>query len=234
MNPFGAFNFGNFIKLFLPGFILFTGIVLAFDAFFLIYIPEIGFLDTVKRAPVIFSFTAIPIILILGIFLNMTFFLGLKDKILQRRLKEEHSDQIHRCDTLLDETVEGYFKNGKFSSNMKEGIREIIKPNFFLLDKIDLHKFNFLLESYWYYYEFQINTMLALVILYPFAAFWLYLRLSLKVGNTPFFIMIAVLTVSIIALSRLCFKCAQKNYAEHKIALSSYWAGILCMNKQLW
>ncbi len=233
MNHFGAFNFGNFIKIFLPGFILFTGIFFALDALFSIYITGKELFGTVKGAPVIFSFIAIPSILILGIFLNMTFFLCLKDKILQRLLKKEHSDLIHPCDTFLGETVKGYFENVKFSLDTKKGIVKIINPNFFVLSIVDLHKFNFLLESYWYYYEFQVNTMLALVISYPFAAFWLYSRLLPKVGYTLFFILIAVLTVSIIAANILCFKCAQKNYVTHKIAVSSYWAGLLCMNNYI-
>ena len=226
MNPFGAFNFGNFIKIYLPGSILFLGIILGFDALFSLY--EKNVLSIIKEAPIVFTFIAIPSVLLLGIFLNMTFFIGAKDIFLDS-YRKEHKKPLNYCKGFLRKIIKEYLSNGNSPINTEEDVTEVINPNFFMLAHIDIQKYNFLLESYWYYYEFQMNTFLALAFFYPFTLWWICSRVLPKFGFNLFAILALVLAASTIIITLLCYRCAKKNYLMHKKVYTSYLAG-LCLN----
>jgi len=109
----------------------------------------------------------------------MAFFGGLKDIIVQKPVRKRHSIIFQRCDD-IGRKVESEILEIK-GVNKKDGEyadKCFFDTTYFLLNSLDLNKLNYVLEAYWFYYEFQLNTSLALGMSCPFYSIWIFSKLN--------------------------------------------------------
>ncbi len=178
MNPLNAFSFGKIIKTFIPG-LMATGIVCAFVDYValrrhLLPRPDPGtplwdfFLShslllekiTDPRIDVAVLGAVLPLALILGFFLN-TLHWSAYHRVCWRRIEARLDPAYQRLRRRLEAEAREAFREILGDSAAKPP--PVYLPGF-LLPRIDLDKWTYLRESYFAWYEFQVNSVVALAL----------------------------------------------------------------------
>jgi hypothetical protein len=179
---FSAFSFGKIIKTILPGAILTTALLLLVEGFWALWRPGTGFLLGEIPKDWITPVTAglIPLSLLLGFFLNTFTWMALNHRMRAR------------CDSELDATVyaalrkklsEGLWADSaEYFSKLGRGFGQAPFPDrppleYYYLPVVTLTNLNYLWESYFCWYEFDINSACALMLSVPAAGFLLWVKL---------------------------------------------------------
>ena len=162
MNVFGSFSFGRLIKTFLPGFMILLAGIGYGEAFLLFSGNDNAIIEIATENPVFFVAFSIPFSIIFGIFTNtVTFSYGLD--LLVRRHHQKENGEFYEYESTLKSSALKHYADCLFEN---EGTRNQFMKycdfQYFTLRTLPLEKFLFLEDSYWYYLEFQLNTILAL------------------------------------------------------------------------
>jgi hypothetical protein len=217
MNLFGAFNFGRLIKTFLPGLILFIGLLFYIDIllYYLIGHPKV--VPYFLQKDLQFLTLSIPSSIILGIFSNTLFFSEAMDRLIEIPNKKKRPAFYRYEESLKQKINEYYIDRLNLTDEEQDGFRQFNDPRHFLLHKQDLEKYMFIQESYWYYLEFQINILLALIFITP--ALLVSLLLAHRVGYLGYLSMTLLMIFSIVllyVLAKLLLQGAVLNFEKFR------------------
>jgi hypothetical protein len=181
---FSAFSFGKIIKTILPGAILAAALLLLAEGLWGLWQPAEGFLLAKIPKDWITPFTAvlIPASLILGFFLNTFSWMTLNSRArascnveikstvyatLRKKLTEGLSADLVAFITKFDT----HFEMASFPIDWTAGPGPTLE--YYYLSVVTLTNLNYLWESYFSWYEFDINSAAALALFVPAAVFLL-------------------------------------------------------------
>jgi hypothetical protein len=229
---FSAFSFGKIIKTILPGSILTAGLVLLLEALYGWRSgPEKSLLAMLANEKWLTAFTAslVPLSLILGFLLNTWvwfFFNGAMRREVQRRLKPDVFPKLRQklSDDLWRKISSYLAEPGKTFDRADYPSRESLE--YFYLPVISLQRLNYLWESYFSWYEFQINTAFALLIATPSVIFLAWIKLPDAHGEL-FLRGAGALAVFVLLLFWWLWVAARENRAEYERDLLLLVAGSL-------
>ena len=229
---FSAFSFGKIIKTILPGSILAAGFALLLEAFYSWrFGPEKSLLVMFANEKWLTAFTAslVPLSLILGFLLNTWvwfFFNGLMRREVQRQLKPEVFPKLRQklSDELWQKISAYLAEPGKTFDRADYPSRESLE--YFYLPVVSLERLNYLCESYFSWYEFQINTAFALLISMPSVILLAWVKLP-DLHGTLFLRGAGALAVFVLLLFWWLWIAARKNRTEYERDLLLLVAGSL-------
>lgn len=218
---FSAFSLGKVIKTILPGSILSGGLILLVEGIWQWKVVEGGSL-VVKLADKewLTTITAalIPISLILGFLLNTFVWL-----LLNRRVRSEVDAKL--SGTAFPEirrklSGELWEKISQHLGDSSRGLKQLGYPSresleYFYLPVVSLDDLNYLWESYFSWYEFQINTACAIALSTPFVIFLLWMRIYEK-DQAIFLISALGLLVVVFLLCWALWHAARENLIEYE------------------
>lgn len=159
---------------------------------------------------------------------NSIFFAYIARALVKNPFEKKHND-FHRAQKALERYVYGRLgSKGLFPNDVLSGALPFLDLEYFILPVMSLEKLIYLQESYWYYLEFQLNMILAIVSFDAAAAIWWRVYSSvLQVDySIPVFVgaLITGLSATIVLVS---FVAARKNYWAHRTMLFSLVLGTL-------
>jgi len=163
MNLFGAFGFGSLIKTFLPGLILFIILLLYLELSVYYLHNYIGIFNFMFTNPVLFTLVSIPVSIILGVILNSIVFSGFSEAILEKKHKKDNKPFYDFRERIFNKINEKISHKFQLSEPDRKTFMDVIDPRYLLLHKRSLDNIMYLRESYWYYMEFQLNTLIAVL-----------------------------------------------------------------------
>ncbi len=216
---FSAFSFGKIIKTILPGSILSGALLLILDATWHLTTGKSAVVELVHKEWVtVIAAALVPISLILGFLLNTLVWLSLN-----KQLRKEAEAGLEgtaypklrqRLSNALWADLSPYLGTDSAGSGRPEGHpRESLE--YFYLPVMSFTNLNYLRESYFSWYEFQINTALATAAFIPCSL----VRLGTRMWATSpcLFVAIAiVLLLFTIFLFRTLRGAAIKNLTEYE------------------
>ncbi len=227
MNLSGVFSYGNLLKTFLPGLLLLCGFILLADSYIL-YDPGQStkrLAEELMKTPTIsIAFIASGSIF-LGIISNSVHFKW-TIPFLGKMFERKNQDFIDFKKAVFLE-IDGHY--AKLLS-ISEKYQPIGKYGFdaraFLLNRTDVVVLQYLRESYWYYMEFQINSIGASIILS--IALTIYAAVNFQAGNinyVSFVLILVVLCLFTTLIVVVFFKAACENYEKHEKKYFSFVLG---------
>ena len=217
MNLFGAFGFGSLIKTFLPGLVLFFVLLVYLELSVYYFHGYIGILESLFDNAALFTIISIPVSIIFGITLNSIVFSGLSEAILENKHKKDNVQFYDFRELIFGKINEKISKKFGLSEDDRKTFKNIIDPRYFLLHKRSLDNIMYLRESYWYYMEFQLNTLIAVLFGMPAFIFSLcVLQSNAVIEPAALFFAISILVVSCLLFTWLFMKSAKDNLDAHR------------------
>lgn len=160
MNPIGAFSLGRILKTLLPGFIALIALGIGLDTRFHWLYQTRPVWAWVNLNSTAAAFAAVPLSLVAGMVLNTLTFTYLLDPLVRRPHLAKHPEFTALwgdiAQRLRDKT-----ESGSAFSGESESFWDL---EYFLLPIVPMDKYTFLEESYWYFMEFSLNILLALLL----------------------------------------------------------------------
>ena len=217
MNLFGAFGFGSLIKTFLPGLILFI-ILLLYLELSVYYIHNyIGILNFLFTNPILFTLVSIPVSIILGVILNSIVFSGFSEAILEKKHKKDNKSFYDFRERIFNKINEKISHKFNLSEQDRQTFMDVIDPRYLLLHKRSLDNIMYLRESYWYYMEFQLNTLIAVLFGIPaFITTLCILKNHDVIKSSALYFSITSLVVCCFFFTWLLMKSAKDNLDAHR------------------
>jgi hypothetical protein len=217
---FSAFSFGKIIKTILPGSILTAALLLVLECVWALAHPAEGFLLGKIPEDWVTPVTAalVPVSLTLGFFLNTFTWI-----VLNPRMRVRCDDRLNPTgycamrkglsESMLAETVAHFAKGGRALDQTNLLPRPALE--YYYLPLVGLTNLNYLWESYFCWYEFDINSACALVACLPAAGCLYWVRSQ----NCPWALSLTVL-VLLSALAVAAFwglsRAAVRNLAAYE------------------
>ena len=164
MNLFGAINFGRLIKTFLPGFIMFCSLYLIIDGYLLSIDQSYKPFTTLTGNGQLIGVISIPVSLIFGTFSNILFFSGITTLFIKIPFKYFYKSYTQLESKFKEELLKKIGENGEMNYAYLRSNESILDHENLIMPKLDLEKYLFLQESYWYYLEFIQNMIFSLII----------------------------------------------------------------------
>jgi len=227
---FSAFSFGKIIKTILPGAILGFALALFVESSWALWRPGTGFLISQLPKDWITPVTAafIPFSLILGFFQNTVVWMALNYRM-RVRSDEELRATIYA--ELRAKLSQGLWEDSEeYFGKIGQALRQVAHPErlpleYYYLPVVTLTNLNYLWESYFCWYEFDINSACALLLSALGTLFLLYVKL----WQWPFLLLLLTLTLlmSSFALITILMRAAVKNLVAYERNLLLLIAGSL-------
>ncbi len=226
MNLFGTFAYGNIIKTFIPGIFLVFGIGMLFDCISFWVNQEYTILEYCAAHPILTIGLIIPVSVFTGILSNSICFSWLTPSFIKEPYDAKNKEFLTYENQLTEEVKDRYSEILDIPENLKAGFKKYTDINSLLLVRENLNTLQYLKESYWYYLEFQVNSILAISLLASTGISHILLRynagLVLPASVFPYIVLILVIYILMV---RLFWKSAQKNYDRHRKKSFSYFLG---------
>jgi len=216
---FSAFSFGKIIKVILPGAILTTAFLLILEAIWGLLFPGDGFLLAKVPADWVTAVSAglIPLSLILGFFLNTFTWMALNQRM-RSRCDAELNTTIYR--SMREQFSQAIWTDYSSYLTQKGLAHAPTAPppraslEYYYLPWMDLTNLNYVWESYFCWYEFDINSACALVLCFPSAVLLLWVKMP------QCHILLLVLTAPLLVLAfgiyKILSRAAVKNLASYE------------------
>ncbi len=129
---------------------------------------------------------------------------------------------------VIDKANEKTLKYFGFCRQQEKLFKQEIDPRYFFLHKQSLDNLMYLRDSYWYYLEFQLNTLVAITIGMPaFISALCVLKSKCFIDLQTFYIMIITLVLCWIFISILLMKSAGDNLHAHRKKELSFLLGTI-------
>ncbi len=218
---FGSFSFGKIIKTILPGSILTFGIILLLEVIlssnFGAHATLLAKLFDKDLGPVV-AVVLVPVSLILGFFLNTavwaccnTTMRAQSDAALATTV---FPDIRTKLATRLWLTISKQLDDQSIAQRQFQNpTRESLE--YFYLPVISLDRLNYLWESYFSWYEFQINSAMALLFLIPGEILWSWA--ATDSSHREFFLLSTLTCVPLtLLLAWFLWWAAQQNLTEYR------------------
>jgi hypothetical protein len=219
---FSAFSFGKIIKTILPGAILTVGLFLLLEAVWGLWQPGKGFLLAHLEKDWIAPMTAglIPLSLLLGFFLNTFAWMVFNKRMKKRCSATLHSTAYSEMRTCLSEGL--WAETAKFFADREQHLQQVPAIDrhsleyleYYYLPVVTLEHLNYLWESYFCWYEFDINTICAVGLSVPAAGLLLWVKL--RASHLLLVVLLLLLLALSVALCRMLSIAAAKNLETHE------------------
>jgi hypothetical protein len=217
MNLFSAFSFGSLIKTFLPGLVLFFVFLVYIELFGYWIHGYLGIFEHLFRNPLLITFISIPTSIFLGVILNSIVFSGLSGYLLENRHEKNNRSFYEFRKYVIAKTNEKMSTYFDISEQQKEIFKQTVDPRYFFLHKESLANLMYLRESYWYYLEFQLNTLVAITFGMPaFVAALFVLKSNSIIELHTLFITAIILVIAWFFFAWLCMRSALFNLDAHR------------------
>lgn len=226
MNLFGTFSYGNIIKTFIPGVFFVVAIALLVDDYNYLRSGVYIIFDFTSSNPVLSIALLIPLSIFMGIVSNSLCFTLIIPRFIEQPFKDKNPDFLEYKNSVIKEMKSHYMALLKTPSDMEKSFNDHMDVRSFLLNKKELSTLQYLRESYWYFMEFQVNSIMAITIL----AFGGVLNIILryKSGAMPSDMVFAYLIVIFLCVSvlfKMFMSAARENYVKHEKKSLSYLQG---------
>jgi hypothetical protein len=223
---FGAFSFGKIIKTILPGTILCLGVLMAIEAVALKCGrgSALWFL-TEKERLTAFTAALVPLSLLLGFFLNTFLWMTVNRRVramARQRVDEEGYAELRRA--ILDRRNEGLRRLSVSRTDLPRASLE-----YYFLPRITQERLGFVWESYFSWYEFQMNSAYAL--LFAGVPTGYYLALVVAGGPGGWLVPLGVLVLACVGALALC-RAALENHCAYERSLLVLIAGALAAGEE--
>lgn len=215
MDLLGTFGFGRLIRTFLPGSVILFAVALAVDGVLYLIGVSYSVMGWVQEHEVLGTACAIPLALIFGVLSNTLSFMYLRPYIIKKPYKRELADFVRDEAEIIDHLV-----NKHASRVLPPALVNLTKNQistiFFALPYTSAENTAFLLDSYWYFHESQLNLAFATItlcaaILFYLVAYGVFAWLGL--GRS--IVVVSLLLIFTIFIVLAFIKAAQTNYREH-------------------
>jgi len=226
MNIFGTFAYGNIIKTFIPGIFIVFGMFLIIDSVNFWTVGKYLLIEYGSKNPILAVALMIPVAIFSGILCNSFCFSWFTPKFIGKEYLEKNSEFEEYRKSLSGEIVSHYANVLSIPDNLKDNFNKYTDINSLLLVRKDLSALQYLRESYWYYLEFQVNSIVAVAIIALGSISHVLLRYNadLMSGGAvfPYLFMVGLFAIVII---KLFWKAAKMNYKRHQEKTFSYLLG---------
>ena len=228
MNLFGVFSFGSLIKTFLPGLILFFVMLMYLElTVFYIFDDTCVFKFLIDKV-LFFTILSIPVSIILGIILNTVVFSGMSDWLIEDRHKRNNAEFYNLQKSIMEKMNIKVSKKFDLSDKDSSVFKNTIDPRYFFLHKKPLENLMYLRESYWYYMEFQLNTLVAICISLPALIWGIFLFYSNGIlTSSSALCVLFVIVLTLFLIGSLFIKAAIYNLDSHRKKDLSLLAGTI-------
>jgi hypothetical protein len=216
MDLLGTFGFGRLIRTFLPGSVILFAVALAIDgALYLIVGVPYGVVRWMQEHEVLGTACAIPLALIFGVLSNTLSFMYLRPHIIKKPYKRDSADFVRNEEKIFD-----YLINTHVSRVLPRKLANLVENQismlFLALPYASAENTAFLLDSYWYFHEAQLNLAFATItlcaaILFYLGAYGVFAGLGL--GRS--IVVVSLLLIFTIFIVLAFVRAAQTNYREH-------------------
>lgn len=217
MNLFGAFNFGSIIKTFLPGITLFFVLSLYLELLFHLVNHPLHIFEFYGENTGLLTLIAIPVSIMLGVTLNSVVFSGLSNFLLEKRHKQQNAEFFALRKAMNEKINRHMAARFDLDTEQTAQIADHLDPRYLLLHKMKLDNLMYLRESYWYFFEFQLNSLVAVTIAMPAFIGYLIFLATAKTITVP--LMIGILVVMLLlwyGFYRLFIQSAYDNLDRHR------------------
>lgn len=227
MNIFSSFNFGKIIKIILPGFFTCAGLLLLIDACWKLIFEEDKIIKVIIENKTLSMFYSIPIILAIGMTCNTIFFVSISTKWFENWFINTNPEIAKLKSDVFESIKVSYVNRLTFNYDIKNLLIKYGNAAGFIHKNIDLEHFYFLQESYWAYFEYHANMLVASVFCFVGSWLWVYAQ-KILVGISRYY-SISIILLYIISWSLfiwLSVKAAKLNYYKFQIKQLSYFSSI--------
>jgi hypothetical protein len=227
MNFSGLFSYGNILKTFLPGMLLLTGFVLLIDAYnFYTTDPHTYILlELTAKYPLLSITILASTAIVVGILSNSIYFKWIIP-LIGAVFESKNTDFKKFKETMEAEMNEHYSELLSIDPTFHPVKKSGFDVRAFLLNRTDLVALQYLRESYWYYMEFQLNAIGAIIVLYVACIVHMALRLNFKLIQDFYFWPIFTSATVFFLITIIIFsKAAYENYEKHEKKFFSFLLG---------
>ena len=217
MNIFGSFSFGKLIKTFLPGFLIILTLIGYLDLFIVLIGNAHIFKKLFLNNCLITVSFLIPFSIIFGIFSNIIFFTYATD-ILIRKPHEKKDPTFYSYEKSIHNLIKNHYSKHLFISEIDiNNFFNYCDVPYFILRDLPLDKLVFLQDSYWYYLEFQLNILFALVLSSPLIICQLHtVLMPIEISIMIKSVIIAFAIITLALLMYILLKTARINFDLYK------------------
>lgn len=227
MNIFSAFSFGKIIKIVLPGFIVLIGVILLVDAGTQCVINKHLVFSILRSNTTFLVFSSIPLILVFGMTCNTLFFVYFSDRWFVKWFRAVYPDISDLKKKVFEELEEKFIEELNVTPELKKQLIPHADLAGLLLKRFDLSHFYFLQESYWYYFEYHVNMLLAVLLLFLAIPVWCGVE---GLFNSLSFNHMAIISICYLMtggyFAVISVKAAKANYYKFQLKLISYFVSI--------
>lgn len=232
MDLLGGFDFGRLIRMFLPGIVVFVGLIFAADAIHELIrsteTPSHAVLQLVKEYQTIFLAASIPSSLICGLLVNSVMFVTNIT-----RLAGNTAERRKLSITMIEELVAHCDKQGIATRLLEitpDWAKEKLSLESFLLPILTPDRILYLKGHFYYYLQFDIAFALSVLILEASGITWMIVYWNEPKSHGYTFVWILIISIVVCgALVTLLYKSAQRNYHGNLRADLSLYLGALCL-----
>ncbi len=227
MNVFGKFSYGNLIKTFIPGIAIVLGFALCIDAFIYLADNEYQICSYASDHSVFVVAMVIPLAIFLGIISNTFCWVYVTPKVIVDQYNISNPELIERKKIIKKQIKKHFIALTIPQLESNDVHLKDLDFKSLLLNFSSLENIHYLKESYWYYLEFQMNSIVAATMLQISLMLNLFVRYMKDSISLPTVIPIIGSSIFIYLLMIILFhRAAKRNYAVHEEKEFSYFVGV--------
>lgn len=226
MNFFGTFAYGNILKTFIPGIFFVLAFSLLIDDYNYWLTKQYLIFDMASSKEILTIGLIIPLSIFAGIIANSICFKFIIPTFIEEPFIKKNQSFINYKIKIIKEMQDHYKNILNISSDITSEYYSHIDIRSFLLNRKNLNNLQYLRESYWYYMEFQINSIVAISLLIIAGIINILLRFKADAtaGNLVFpYIIVTIISAYI--LFKIFWSAAKENYNKHEKKSLSYLQG---------
>jgi hypothetical protein len=226
MNFFGTFAYGNIIKTFIPGFLLTIAIALFIDDYIYWRNGTFFIFNFSRSNPVLTIGFIIPISFFWGIFSNTICFTYVIPKIIETPFKIKNKEFIKYKKKIIACLLKHYESILEIPYELVVSYEKYFDVRSFLLNRENSDIVQYLKESYWYYMEFQLNSLISFGLLSLSGIINILLRYKTNtISGDLVFPFIVFIVTGYTIMFKLFIPAAKQNYKKHEEKTLSYLQG---------
>ncbi|HZL11166.1 MAG TPA: hypothetical protein VFC65_14330 [Prolixibacteraceae bacterium] len=229
-------DFRHLIKTLLPGLFSAISVFLIFDLLIVKLINPKShelLIAFVEKNSTLVASLLIPISLFIGIVLNTVCFVYLIPFIIESHKKKNCKfSEFSKFKNSIEEHLKDYLYNHLFTKNSKieiDDFKKHVEVNAFLLHRMNIDNLQYIKTSYWYYLEFQLNSIISIIFGVLAISINLFMR---EIKSLEFAEKIIILFCMVIVSSLVCYilhKAILRNLERDQKKELSYFIGVFCL-----
>jgi hypothetical protein len=228
MDLLGKFDFGRVIRMFLPGIIFLSALILIADAWYALVASDYALLKLMAANQPISIALALPLALICGLLVNTIMFVtNVTSLVGPTRGRRAMNQQMV---TELMSYGDGTGMARKLFSLIPEETQGSLSLEAFLLPVLSPERIIFIKEYFHFYMHFNIAFCLSITTTEVSIIFWMLVyRMKLGLSTFAFWFLFFTSIFVWVALAALLYIAAKRNYKGNQRVDLSFYLGTLCL-----